>query len=89
MPWTAQHLGGCHSFTPSVFLGTHTMLGVGDIDMSKTERSPLSQNYGRRDNKACNYKILKSGFIGKAQDAVKACYRLMLVQGSGKPSQWK
>lgn len=45
MHWIAQYLGGCHSFTPSVFLGTYTMLGVGDIDMGKTERSLLSQNY--------------------------------------------
>lgn len=42
--WAAQHLGGHHSFTPSVFPGPHTVLGVGDLEMSKTERSLLSQN---------------------------------------------
>lgn len=56
------------------------------MKMSKTERSLLSQNR-QRDNKACNYNSLKSGFTGQAKDAVKAYYSHVSPGPSGSEAK--
>lgn len=79
--WASQHLGGHHSFTLCVFLGPHTLLGGGTWKWVRQKGQCFHRINKRRDNKACDYNRLKSGFTEQAKDAVKAYDRVMLVQG--------